>query len=227
MIAMNLLYGQKRDFFKDEEVFTDNAPGLPRFSECTFVGEYPFAHLRFDDPGVPVNVELEALDAIFSRRSVRQYANDGMDDAAVELLLKAAMSAPSAGNERPWHFVVIRDREILGEIPTFHPYAYMLEGAACAILGCGNETLQKFDGYWPQDCVAASQNLWIAATATGLGCVWLGVYPIEERVAGMRTLVGLPDHVVPFSLMALGRAASTQESREPRYDAGRVHRDRW
>ena len=169
---------------------------------------------------------MEAMDAILSRRSIRRYTAQPVPDDVVEELLQAGMSAPSAGNEQPWHFVVLTDRRILDEIPTFHPYSRMLEGAPLAILVCGDVQLQKYEGYWVQDCSAATENILIAVHAKGLGAVWLGVYPIEERVVGMRKLLGIPDHVIPFSLISIGYPAE-QKPRADRYDRSRVRHNRW
>ena len=136
------------------------------------------------------------------------------------------MAAPSAANEQPWQFVVIRDREILDEIPTFHAYSQMLKQAPLAILVCGDLELEKVRGYWVQDCSAATQNLLVAAHAQGLGAVWLGIYPIEERVAGLRKLLSLPEQVIPLALISIGHPAD-QEPPANRYDESRIHHDRW
>jgi len=169
---------------------------------------------------------MEAMDAILSRRSIRRYTKESVSDEVVKELLDAAMSAPSAGNEQPWHFVVIRDREILDEIPNIHPHSGMLKDAPLAILVCGDESLQKYKGYWVQDCSAATENLLIAISAKGLGGVWLGVYPIEDRVIGIRKLLGMPEKVIPFSLISVGYPAESKPKAN-RYDALRVHNNRW
>ena len=169
---------------------------------------------------------MEAMDAILSRRSIRKYTEQPVPDEAVEELLKAAMSAPSAGNQQPWQFVVINDRGILDEIPKYHPYSAMLKEASVAILICGDVNSEKHKGYWVQDCSAATQNLLVAAQAKGLGAVWLGVYPREDRVAGIRKVLGLPEQIVPLSLIPVGYKG---EEKPPanRYDASRVHHNGW
>ncbi|MFH1008632.1 MAG: nitroreductase family protein [Candidatus Latescibacterota bacterium] len=169
---------------------------------------------------------MDALDAILSRRSIRQYTPQAVSDETVTELMAAAMAAPSAGNEQPWHFIVMDDRELLDAVPKFHPHSWMLEEAPIAILVCGDTTLQKYEGYWVQDCAAATENLLIAAQANGLGTVWLGVYPVDERVVGFQKLLGLPDHVIPFALISLGYPAE-DKPRADRYDASRVRRNRW
>lgn len=169
---------------------------------------------------------MDAMDAILSRRSVRQYTAQPVPDEVIRELLKAAMSAPSAGNEQPWHFVVIDDRRTLDAIPKFHPYSAMLRSAAVAILVCGDERMEKHKGFWVQDCSAATQNILLAAHAEGLGAVWLGVYPVEERVVGFRELLGIPEDVIPFSLVSVGYPAE-QKPLADRYDGSRIHDNRW
>ena len=169
---------------------------------------------------------MDAMDAILSRRSIRRYTRQSVSDETIKELLEAAMSAPSAGNEQPWHFVVIRERQILNEIPKYHPYSQMLKDAPLAIMVCGDEQLQKYQGYWVQDCSAATENLLIAVQAKGMGAVWLGVYPIEDRVAALRELLGIPDNVIPFSLISIGYPAE-QKPRSDRYDDSRIHHNQW
>ena len=169
---------------------------------------------------------MDTFDAIFSRRSVRQYTSKVVPDALVTELLKAAMAAPSAGNEQPWQFIVIRDRAILDEVPKFHPYSAMVKHASVAVLVCGDLTLEKYKGFWVQDCSAATENLLLAATAKGLGAVWTAVYPMEDRVAGMRKLLNLPEHIIPLSLVPIGYPASLPAAAD-RFNAARIRRDRW
>ena len=165
-------------------------------------------------------------DPVLGRRSIRKYTREPVPDESVELLLRAAMSAPSAGNEQPWEFVVIHDRQLLDHIPSVHPYSHMLKEAPLAILVCADLSRKKYEQYWIQDCAAATENILVEAAALGLGSVWLGVYPMDTRVEGIRRILGLPEHVVPFSLVAIGHPAETKPPAD-RYDAARVHCDGW
>jgi nitroreductase len=169
---------------------------------------------------------MEALEAILTRRSIRRYTPTSVPDPLIREILAAAMRAPSAGNEQAWQFVVITERRLLEEIPRFHPYADMLRQASVAILVCGDLHLEKYKGYWVQDCAAATQTLLLAAHAKGLGAVWVGIYPKEDRVERMRGLLGLPQHVVPMALVPLGYPAE-QIPPEERFDPAKVHRNRW
>ena len=138
------------------------------------------------------------MEAILERRSIRKYTSEPVSEDMIKELLKAAMAAPSAGNEQPWHFIVIRDRAILDQIPSVHPYSQMVKQAPLAILVCGDLDLAMHGEMWVQDCSAATENLLIAVQAKGLGAVWLGVYPVEERVSDIRRLLGIPEGVVPL-----------------------------
>jgi nitroreductase len=166
------------------------------------------------------------MEAIFSRRSIRKYKKKPIDDDTLNLLLKAGMSAPSAGNEQPWHFIVINDKNILNKIPSIHPYSNMLTQAPIAILICGDLTLEKHKGFWVQDCSAATENILIAASHLKLGSVWLGVYPRNERINGLQKLLGLKDHLIPFALLPIGYPSEKKEAKSD-FDFTRVHYNKW
>ncbi|HNV72723.1 MAG TPA: nitroreductase family protein [Candidatus Ozemobacteraceae bacterium] len=169
---------------------------------------------------------MEALTAISGRRSIRRFAPGPVGADQVKALLTAAMSAPSAGNQQPWHFVVTDDASILARVPAHHPYASMVPSASLAVLVCGDLQLEKFPGFWVQDCAAATENLLVAAHALGLGAVWLGVHPMPDRENGMRRLFELPDEVIPFALIPIGRPAEEKPATD-RYQPLRVYKDRW
>lgn len=165
---------------------------------------------------------MDAMEAILSRRSIRKYTDEPVSDEDIEKLLRAAMSAPTAGNQQAWEFVVINDRKILEDIPKYHPFSQMLKHAPVAILVCADLERETKVGYWPQDSAAATQNILIAANAMGLGAVWLGIHPREERVKGVRKILCLPDNIVPVSLVSIGQPAEKLPPAD-RYDKGKVH----
>jgi nitroreductase len=166
----------------------------------------------------------ELIRTIFSRRSVRKYADQPVAEVDIQTLLEAAMAAPSASNSKPWHFIVVQERGTLDELADAHPYGKMLFHAPLCISVCGDASISA--SYWVQDCSAATENLLVAATALGLGAVWLGVYPNEDRVAFVRRILGIPQGCFPLNLVSIGHP---DERREPRtqYDRTRVHRGRW
>ncbi len=166
------------------------------------------------------------MNAVLARRSIRAYTERDVTDDEVEDLLRAAMSAPSAGNEQPWHFVVIRNKDAMNAITQFHAYASMLLQVPVAILVCGDTSLEKHKGFWVQDCSAAIENILIQATDKGLGTVWLGLYPVEERVSRMRELLGIPAHVIPLGLIPIGHPAETKPPSD-RFRSDRIHHEKW
>ena len=149
---------------------------------------------------------MTVTEAIRERRSIRRYAAGAeITQEQIETLLTAAMSAPSACNTRPWEFLVVRSREKLDRIMSAHPHAKMLETASLAIVVCALPQAQSgiSDGYFPQDCAAATQNILLQAVELGLGACWCGVYPKEARIAELREILELGD-LLPFNIIALG-----------------------
>ena len=69
-------------------------------------------------------------------------------------------------------------------------------------------------------------NLMIAAKEMGLGTCWMGVAPREERMQAVRDVLGIPEDVMPFNMIALGHPAEERKNPE-RWDESRVHRNRW
>ncbi len=169
---------------------------------------------------------METMQAIHTRRSVRNYQEKAVSDDLIRSLLGAAMTAPSAGNQAPWQFVVITDRHLLDTIKDINPHASMAQRASAAILVCGDLSLEKFEGFWVQDCSAATQNLLLAAHANGLGAVWTGIYPLQDRVNGFKERFNLPEHVIPLALVVLGHTDANPTARD-RFREERIHYDRY
>lgn len=169
---------------------------------------------------------MEIIEGLLTRRSIRKYTNQPVTDEQIEIILKAAMYAPSASNCQPWHFIVIRDREVLDKVPEWHPYAKMVLEAPVAILICGDLSIQDAREYCIQDCSAATQNLLLAAHGLGLGAVWLGVTPRPERVKGAMEQFQLPDHILPLAIVPIGWPGETKGDPE-RYQGERVRMNKW
>lgn len=166
------------------------------------------------------------MDTILNRKSIRKYKDIKISDEIVEELLRAGMAAPSAGNEQPWEFIVLRNKELMKKITEVHPYSKMLLNTDVAIVVCGDEAKEVFKGYWVQDCSAATENILLAAEAKGLGAVWLGVYPLADRVEAIKELLNLPASVIPLSIVPVGYP-DEQRKASDRFDKTRIHYDRW
>lgn len=167
---------------------------------------------------------MDALEAIFTRRSIRRYTDEPVSADDLKVILEAGMNAPSANNRQPWHYIVVDDRSKFNDIMIFHPYSKMLAQAPVAILVCGDTTIS--DTYWEQDCSAATENILLAARALNLGSVWMGVYPNEQRVLGIKALFDLPKHIEPLNIIAIGHPAENK-GRVNRYDTARIHSNSW
>jgi nitroreductase len=169
---------------------------------------------------------VDAYEAILTRRSIRQYADRAVDDETIRQLLTAAMHAPSAGNQQPWQFVVLTDRLALDALAEALPHGKKLRQAPLAIVVCGDLRMETNKGHWVQDCSAATENVLLAAHALGLGAVWLGVYPREERIEALSSLLALPRGLVPLAAISIGYPAE-QPQRVDRYQEEGVHHNKW
>lgn len=170
---------------------------------------------------------MEAYECIITRRSIRKFdPSKPVPPEMVEKLLRAAMMAPSAGNQQPWEFIVLTDRALLDEMPNLHPYCGMIREAALAVIVCGNKDRAKMPDYCPVDCSAATTNLLLAAHALGLGAVWAGVYPRPERIEPIRKRFNLPENIVPIALVPIGWPAE-KPAQPDRYVPERVHYNGW
>ncbi len=166
------------------------------------------------------------LDTIFNRRSIRRYQDRPVEDDKLRSILRAAMYAPSAGDRRPWHFIVVKDRGMIEQFMQLQPYSKMLAQAPVLIVVCGDQGREIAPGYFMEDCAAAVQNLLLAAYELGLGACWLGIAPVRERMEPIGRLFGLPENIVAFCGVAVGYPDETRQVPE-RFEEGRIHQDRW
>lgn len=169
---------------------------------------------------------MDLFDALKTRRSIRKYTDEPVSDDNIHALLDAAMHAPSAKNEQPWHFVVIREPGIRAVLAKTTPYTHMAAEAPVVIVVCGDMNHDNASGMWVQDCAAATQNLLLAARGENLGTVWCGVHPIREREEHVRAALNLPGNIIPFNLICIGHPAQAFKE-EHRFQENRIHREKW
>ena len=170
---------------------------------------------------------MEAIEIMMNRRSVRSWEDRPVPDEIVKKILAAAMQAPSARNQQAWQFIVLNERKVLDEVAQTAPGAKPAERAPLGIIVCGDMSLETaMAGYWIQDCAAASISILLAAYSLGLAGVWTAGYPNMDRANGLAKAVGLPDNVIPLSMILLGYSENRPAS-EDRYKEERVHYNQW
>lgn len=170
----------------------------------------------------------DAYMSIMSRVSVRLYADKPITSEQVSAILHAAMSASSGVSRQPWEFVVVDEPELLAQRADALPYAKMTAHAPIAIVFCGNK--ERFlggvdDSLWEQDLSASSENILLAAHAIRLGGVWTCIYPHEERIAPVRSILNLPDNLIPFNLIPIGYPEKEHAPMD-KWHPERVHHNR-
>ncbi len=169
---------------------------------------------------------IDALTAIFTRRSIRRFSPRTIDEKTQNILLRAAFAAPAAENARTRHFIVISDRDVLDTLPSLHPSAGPAREAALAVLICCDTSAEPQTVFWPQDCAAAAQNIMLAARAVGIGSLWCGIHPVEAREQAFLDAFSLPGMIRPSDLIILGYPLQ-DFFEEDRYDAHHLHADAW
>ena len=158
---------------------------------------------------------------IFERVSIRKYTDRAVEDEKILAILRAAMAAPSAGNQQPWEFYVVRDRSKLEELSRVSPYAGCTKAAPVAIVSAYREKLWA-PAYAQIDMSIAMENLWLACGEQGLGGVWLGIAPVEDRMRAVEEILGIPEGLRAFAIFPLGYPAEERKQQD-RFDESRIH----
>lgn len=170
-----------------------------------------------------------AYDCIMTRTSIREFTAEPVAKSAVDTILRAAMAAPTAGDKRPWNFIVINNRQTLDSLAATADAWAPVGRAPMAVVVAGN-VKKTFPGegelYWVEDCSAASENLLLAAHSLGLGAVWCGAFPIQERVRTLSASLQLPDSIVPLGIIAVGHPAQNPEPKN-KFDFHAIRYNSW
>lgn len=161
------------------------------------------------------------MSAIFSRTSVRKYQNKEVETEKIDAILRAAMAAPSAANQQPWEFYVVKNKETLAALADCSPYGGCIKDAAVAIVPVYRKEMMMPD-FADIDMAAATQNILLEVTELGLGAVWIGIAPLTDRMENVRKVLQVPDHLTPYAIIPIGYPAEGAVQKD-RFDAERVH----
>ena len=161
------------------------------------------------------------MNNIYHRISIRKYQDRPVEKEKIEAILRAAMQAPSAGDQQPWEFWVVTEKGLIDRLAKVSPYAGCTKGAPAVIVAAYRENCMMPE-YAQIDLSIAMENLWLEADGQGLGGVWLGIAPIEERMKAVEEIVGLPEGLRAFATFPVGYPAESR-AQEDRYDASRIH----
>jgi nitroreductase len=163
------------------------------------------------------------LDTIYKRRSIRKYLDKEVSRDVLKSLLQAGMAAPSANNGQPWEFVAVNDGKIMDQFRAKMKHGNYNAPAAIMVLANLKQAQSKSsEKFWVQDCIAAVENILIAAAGLGLGAVWIGSYPKEDVMKDEREILGIPEDVIPLALIYVGYPAEVQPPRT-QYQETKVH----
>jgi len=163
---------------------------------------------------------------INTRRSIREYQDKDVEDEKILKILKAGMQAPSACNQQAWEFIIIEKEDDKKVISQMHKFAKPAALASKLIVVLGNLDNAKISSMIQQDLGACCENILLQATYEGLGGVWLGFYPIEDRTIKLKEYLNIPDYCIPFAVICIGYPLNEGKS-ILRYDESKIHFDRY
>ena len=160
---------------------------------------------------------------IKQRVSIRKYQDRPVPEEEIRNILRAAMQAPSACDQQPWEFYVITDKDMIKKLARTSPYAGCAEGAPVVIVTAYREDVPA-PAYVLIDLALSAENMWLEAAAEGLGMVFLGVAPDEERMKAVAEVIGLPGNLKAFGMflfliLTSGNIGCNSRSKNPRTDA--------
>lgn len=161
------------------------------------------------------------MNEIFHRTSVRKYQDKPVEDEKIEKMLRAAMAAPSAGNQQPWEFYVVKDKATLEKLSKTSPYATCTADAPLAFVACYRVNC-RMPEYAQIDLSACVENLLLEADALELGAVWLGIAPLEDRMEAVRAVLNIPETLKAFAIIPCGYP-ETVRAQQDRFDRQRIH----
>lgn len=173
----------------------------------------------------------DALEYIMTRTSVRKYKPQQVNDSTITAVLKAGMAAPTAANQQAWHFVVVTDQALKDTITNAFQWTKMVRDCAFAVVVCGDMS-KLFDGdredggFWTLDGSAASENMLLAAHTLGLGGVWCGIYPEEDRMSRLSGILNLPSNLRPLNILSFGYPEATAAPKD-KWDPAKVSYNRF
>lgn len=170
---------------------------------------------------------MEFKDLIENRYSARAYRSDPVADEALERVLAAACSAPSAANRQPFQFIVIQTSGREQEVRRLYQRDWFVQ-APVVIVACGlphQGWVRGFDqaNYTMVDVAIAMDHLILAAADLGLGTCWIADF--DPLV--VREILGLPEGVEPMVMTPLGHPADQPKPKERKPLAELVRYEHW
>ena len=170
----------------------------------------------------------DAINTLFHRRSIREYGENEVKKDMLNVILLAAMHAPSYENRQPWHFIVINDEMMLNFLKDSLQDSIKINSKAVIIV-CADTKKANQKAWWIQDCAAATQNILLAVHSLGLVSTWYGLHPVKHLKELIRKKLNLPKYIQPFSLITLGYPKNEvkQELIPSRFTQEKIHFNGW
>lgn len=169
---------------------------------------------------------MDNLEFLKTRRSIRRFTEEDINENDLNTILETAMLAPSSKNGQPWHFIVVKDKNIRKSLAERHPYMHMAEFAPVVIVVCADPQITPAGSCY-SDASAATMNILYAAKALGYGACWCGVFPNEDRMIAFKEILNIPEGIIPYSAVPLGKPGKPNPDTPDRFIKERIHYEKW
>ena len=172
-----------------------------------------------------ITCDMDVLTAIKMRRSIRTFLPREIEKEKLEKILEAGFCAPNACDKRPWHFLIIKEKDILIGLADKNHYKPFIT-ANCCIIICGDKNMEGINEFLTEDCAAAAQNILLAAHGLGIGSTWCNLLKTSDKYKYICEVFDIPEKIIPFAAIALGYPGE-EKIHTPRYDNAKVHFEKW
>ena len=162
------------------------------------------------------------MEEIFKRISVRKFEDRPVEQEKIERIMKAAMQAPSAGNQQPWEYYIVRNKDVIQKLSGCSPYSSCAANAPAVIVPCLKAEGLHFPELGEIDLAITTEHVLLEAVSQGLGGVWLAVAPFEDRMEKADAALGIGETLHVFALVPIGYPAEDHPQQD-RFDGSRLH----
>ncbi|MDH3360496.1 MAG: nitroreductase family protein [Desulfobulbaceae bacterium] len=149
------------------------------------------------------------LEAIYNRRSIREYTDKAVDSELLHEIIKAGIWAPSGLNNQPWRFVIIKDQQVRHRLAEQTKYGHIIKAAPALIAIYLDPAVMYNEVKDHQAAGACIQNMLLATEAVDLGAVWLG--QILQNKKEVNEILGLAEDLDLMAVLAIGHPANRDQ----------------
>ena len=161
------------------------------------------------------------VEEIYTRTSVRDFLEKDVSNELILTIIKAGMQSPSAKNQQPWEFYIVKNKELIEKLSSTTPYSAFSKNASVIIVPCYKKDCIEPD-YSVIDLSICMENMWLETEALGLGGCMIGIAPIEKQMNSVKELIKIEENLEPYCLFPIAYP-SKRHNQQNRYKEEKIH----